>query len=68
MDMMRKLVMCFLAMSIVLALISTPAAAGEEDTYTLDKVVVLSRHNIRSPMSGSGYVTKTSHNKKCEKH
>ena len=24
------------------------------NTYTLDKVVVLSRHNIRSPMSGSG--------------
>lgn len=24
------------------------------DQYTLDKVVVLSRHNIRSPMSGSG--------------
>lgn len=29
----------------------SPAA---EPTYTLDKVVVLSRHNIRSPVSGSG--------------
>ena len=29
-------------------------ADAQEDTYTLDRVVVLSRHNIRSPMSGSG--------------
>ena len=29
-------------------------AATEEGPYTLEKVVVLSRHNIRSPMSGSG--------------
>ena len=29
-------------------------AAMEEGPYTLEKVVVLSRHNIRSPMSGSG--------------
>ena len=27
---------------------------ADEGTYQLDKVVVLSRHNIRSPMSGSG--------------
>ena len=35
-----------------------PEAAAEENgaepAYTLDKVVVLSRHNIRSPLSGSG--------------
>lgn len=31
-----------------------PTAAPVGDEYTLDKVVVLSRHNIRSPMSGSG--------------
>ena len=30
---------------------SEPAAAKE---YTLDKVVILSRHNIRSPLSGGG--------------
>ena len=30
---------------------AVPAAA---DPYTLDKVVVLSRHNIRSPLSGGG--------------
>ncbi len=28
--------------------------ADEEQAYTLDNVVVLSRHNIRSPLSGSG--------------
>ena len=27
---------------------------GAESAYTLDKVVMLSRHNIRSPLSGSG--------------
>ena len=27
---------------------------GSENTYTLKRVVVLSRHNIRSPLSGSG--------------
>ena len=30
------------------------AMADEEQAYTLNKVVVLSRHNIRSPLSGSG--------------
>ena len=30
------------------------ATADEEQAYTLDEVVVLSRHNIRSPLSGSG--------------
>ena len=30
------------------------ATADEGPAYTLDKVVVLSRHNIRSPLSGSG--------------
>ena len=28
--------------------------ADRDNTYTLDRVVVLSRHNIRSPLSGSG--------------
>ncbi len=31
-------------------------AAAPGDSYTLDRVVVLSRHNIRSPLSGSGSV------------
>ena len=32
----------------------SPAAPAVANGYTLDRVVVLSRHNIRSPMSGSG--------------
>ena len=31
-----------------------PGSPAAEGHYTLDKVVILSRHNIRSPMSGSG--------------
>lgn len=38
--------------------VSATASAGEgslsRDGYTLEQVVVLSRHNIRSPLSGSG--------------
>ena len=30
--------------------------AGERDGYTLEEMVVLSRHNIRSPLSGGGSV------------
>ena len=34
---------------------TAPAAeAPREEAYTLDRVVILSRHNIRSPLSGSG--------------
>lgn len=34
---------------------TAPDEVGNADTrYTLDRVVVLSRHNIRSPLSGSG--------------
>ncbi|MCR5567284.1 MAG: hypothetical protein K6F61_10565 [Clostridiales bacterium] len=29
-------------------------ATAEQSSYTLDRVVILSRHNIRSPLSGSG--------------
>ena len=32
------------------------ADAGDDAGYTLDRMVVLSRHNIRSPLSGSGSV------------
>ena len=31
--------------------------SAEQDAYTLQQVVVLSRHNIRSPLTGSGSVT-----------
>ena len=33
-----------------------PHPSGFDDRYTLDGVVVLSRHNIRSPLSGKGSV------------
>ena len=40
---------------LMLALLLMPMATAEAATpYTLDRVVVLSRHNIRSPLSGSG--------------
>ena len=42
---------------ILLALISfctAFSAVAEETDYTLERVVILSRHNIRSPLSGSG--------------
>ena len=35
-------------------LLSASAFAEKSDGYTLNRVVVLSRHNIRSPLSGSG--------------
>ena len=50
-----------LILLLLLATGCSSAAAKEDvtapkvgDQYTLDKVVVLSRHNIRSPLSGSG--------------
>ena len=45
------------AAALLLALALLAAQAGAEaglEGYTLDKVVMLSRHNIRSPLSGSG--------------
>ena len=62
-NVIRKLTAVFLLMTMLMtAMYSTAAAeelaedpaAGEQ--YTLDRDVVLSRHNIRSPMSGSGSV------------
>ena len=50
--MLKKTALIFLAA--VLLLTSLAGSAYAESEYTLDKVVVLSRHNIRSPMSGSG--------------
>ena len=51
---MKRSAALILIMSMVFALISTPVAFGAEKQYKLDKVVVLSRHNIRAPLSGSG--------------
>ena len=53
--MKKKLV--FLLAAVVLLVFPLLAAAerdGVGSPYVLDKVVILSRHNIRSPMSGSG--------------
>ena len=43
-----------LALLLITALLPVSAFAEETDEYTLNRVVVLSRHNIRSPLSGSG--------------
>jgi len=48
---MRKLISVLLALC---CLTAACAAFAEEADYTLDRVVILSRHNIRSPLSGSG--------------
>ncbi len=48
---MKKIIAAML--SVFCLLLSGPAAAGQS-SYTLDRVVVLGRHNIRSPLSGSG--------------
>ena len=38
----------------MLVLFAVPATAEQEAKYKLEQVVILSRHNIRSPLSGSG--------------
>ena len=46
-----------IALAVLLAMmlaVGCALAEGEQPGYTLDQVVVLSRHNIRSPLSGSG--------------
>ena len=50
---MKKLISLLLAVSCLLFCFSAEAEA-DPSGYTLDRVVVLSRHNIRSPLSGSG--------------
>ena len=47
----RKILAALLALML---LAGTAAAESGRPGYTLDKVVVLSRHNIRSPLSGGG--------------
>ena len=56
---MKKLVAIRLTLAMMLSLCCfggafAAAESSVEPAYTLDKVVVLSRHNIRSPLSGSG--------------
>ena len=52
---MGKLLKTVLTIFIACALVSSPVMAEtEQPGYTLDGVTVLSRHNIRSPLSGSG--------------
>ena len=52
---MGKLLKTVLTIFIACALVSSPVMAEtEQPGYTLDSVTVLSRHNIRSPLSGSG--------------
>ena len=60
---LRKLEAILFSMLLLMTAICSAAAAeaipadpAAEKQYTLDKVVVLSRHNIRSPMSGNGSV------------
>ena len=48
---MKKLVALLLTLACIC---SCCLAEAPEPEYTLERVVVLSRHNIRSPMSGSG--------------
>ena len=50
---MKKLLSILLAAACILTFCSQ-AAAEQEEPYTLDRVVILSRHNIRSPLSGGG--------------
>ena len=38
----------------LLPILATAEQTEQQPAYTLDKVVVLSRHNIRSPLSGAG--------------
>ena len=57
----RRLISVLVVFGVLMTGAGIPAAAEEApadpasgERYTLDRVVVLSRHNIRSPMSGSG--------------
>ena len=43
-------------LSIAVALLAILTGASAQNGYTLKEVVILSRHNIRSPLSGGGSV------------
>ena len=51
---MKKLLSILLVFSCILACCTAFAELPEQSACTLDRVVILSRHNIRSPLSGSG--------------
>ena len=52
---MKRSIKTILALLLAAMLAVGPALAeGAQPGYTLERVVVLSRHNIRSPLSGSG--------------
>ena len=51
---MRKKHGIILMLLAVMLLSGSVYAKDGKSDYTLDRVVVLSRHNIRSPLSGSG--------------
>ena len=51
---MKKILAALLVISILLSGCGAVAEQSAGAGYTLDRVVILSRHNIRSPLSGSG--------------
>ena len=52
---MKKNILTVMAVLLTLVMLSGSAIAeADRQGYKLDKVVILSRHNIRSPLSGSG--------------
>ena len=54
---MKKLIATLLIAALLLGMTAVTASAQDtesQDTYTLDRIVILSRHNIRSPLSDSG--------------
>ena len=54
--MMKKLLATLLIAALLLGMTVTASAQDTEpaDSYTLERIVILSRHNIRSPLSDSG--------------
>ena len=51
---MKKTLAVLLVFLVLACSLPASAEAPAESAYTLDKVVVLSRHSIRSPLTGSG--------------
>jgi hypothetical protein len=51
---MKKILAGLLVISVLLLYGGAAAEQSEGPVCTLDRVVILSRHNIRSPLSGSG--------------
>ena len=54
---MKKLIATLLTAALLLGMTAVTASAQDtesRDAFTLDRIVILSRHNIRSPLSDSG--------------